>query len=51
VPSLLRTSDKMNLDQANCDGDGPCGASWSRNNRYDIGRVGLSYKFGAPAAN
>ncbi len=44
-------SDKMNLDQANCDGDGPCGASWSRNNRYDIGRVGLSYKFGAPAAN
>ena len=35
----------LNLDPANCS-DSPCGASWSHGSRYDIGRVGLSYKFG-----
>lgn len=39
------TTNTLNLDPANCN-DGPCGASWSHGNRYDIGRVGLSYKFG-----
>jgi outer membrane immunogenic protein len=39
------TTNTLNLDPANCS-DGSCGASWSHGNRYDIGRVGLSYKFG-----
>lgn len=29
---------------------GPCGLSYSRDITYDMGRVGLSYKFGGPAA-
>ncbi len=41
-------SDKLNLALVNCSSGGPCGASWSRNQRYDIGRIGFSYKFGAP---
>jgi outer membrane immunogenic protein len=40
------TSDKLSLDPTNCFNGGPCGASWSHGNRYDIGRVGVSYKFG-----
>ena len=36
----------LNLAPANCADGGPCGASWSHGNRYDIGRVGVSYKFG-----
>jgi outer membrane immunogenic protein len=36
----------FNFDPVNCNAGGPCGASWSHDNRYDIGRVGLSYKFG-----
>lgn len=39
-------SDKLNLALVNCSSGGPCGASWSRNQRYDIGRIGFSYKFG-----
>jgi outer membrane immunogenic protein len=42
-------SDTLNLAPANCFNGGPCGASWSRSQRYDIGRIGLSYKFGGPA--
>jgi outer membrane immunogenic protein len=42
-------SDTLNLALTNCVNGGPCGASWSRSNRYDIGRIGLSYKFGGPA--
>jgi outer membrane immunogenic protein len=44
-------SDTLNLARTNCF-NGPCGASWLRSYRYDIGRIGLSYKFGgsAPAA-
>lgn len=38
-------SDTLNLASGNCLG-GPCGASWSRSQRYDIGRIGFSYKFG-----
>ena len=41
-------SDTLNLAPKNC--DAPCGASWSRSYRYDIGRIGFSYKFGGPAA-
>jgi outer membrane immunogenic protein len=44
-------SDRLNLAQTNCNGDGPCGASWSHGNRYDIGRVGVSYKFDGSTAN
>ncbi|EJN09703.1 opacity protein [Bradyrhizobium sp. YR681] len=39
------TSDTLNLAPVNCLG-APCGASWSRSQRYDIGRIGFSYKFG-----
>lgn len=39
------STNTLNLDPVNCN-DGACGASWSHGNRYDIGRVGLSYKFG-----
>ncbi len=31
-----------------CAGGGPCGMSYSRDLTYDMGRVGLSYKFGGP---
>jgi outer membrane immunogenic protein len=46
-------SDTLNLALTNCVNGAPCGASWSRSYRYDIGRIGLSYKFGGPtpAAN
>lgn len=39
-------SDAFNFATVNCASGGPCGASWSHSNRYDIGRVGFSYKFG-----
>jgi len=39
------TTSHLNLALDNCS-QGPCGASWSRSQHYDIGRVGLSYKFG-----
>ncbi|MGT2441184.1 outer membrane protein [Bradyrhizobium betae] len=41
-------SDKVSLAPDNCLG-GSCGASWSRSQRYDIGRIGFSYKFGGAA--
>lgn len=31
-----------------CYNGGPCGLSYSRSVTYDLGRVGLSYKFGGP---
>lgn len=37
------------LAPGNCFAPGPCGTSWSRDHRYDIGRVGFSYKFDGPA--
>lgn len=42
-------SETLNLASVNCAGGGPCGASWSRSQHYDIGRVGFSYKFGGAA--
>jgi outer membrane immunogenic protein len=39
-------SSTLNLAPENCVAGGPCGASWSRSQHYDIGRIGLSYKFG-----
>lgn len=36
------------LPTAACAGGGPCGMSYSRDLTYDMGRVGLSYKFGGP---
>jgi outer membrane immunogenic protein len=39
-------SDTLTLAPVNCVNPGPCGASWSRSQRYDIGRIGFSYKFG-----
>lgn len=36
------------LPAFNCSPGGPCGMSYSRDLTYDMGRVGLSYKFGGP---
>ena len=36
------------LPALNCSAGGPCGMSYSRDLTYDMGRVGLSYKFGGP---
>lgn len=38
----------LNLPAANCSAGGPCGGTFARAMLYDIGRVGLSYKFGGP---
>jgi outer membrane immunogenic protein len=38
----------FSLPAVDCVGFAPCGATLSRNVRYDIGRVGVSYKFGGP---
>lgn len=40
----------FSLPAADCFNAGPCGATLSRDVRYDIGRVGVSYKFGGPVA-
>lgn len=36
------------LPTAACANGGPCGTSYARDLTYDMGRVGLSYKFGGP---
>ena len=45
---LGKVSNTLNLATGNCDFGGPCGASWSRDVRYDTVRAGLSYRFGSP---
>ena len=46
---LGNVTNVLSLDPVNsCFAGGPCGASFSREVRYDIVRVGASYKFGGP---
>jgi outer membrane immunogenic protein len=45
---LGSTTGTVFLPTAACSGGGPCGLSYSRDLTYDMGRVGLSYKFGGP---
>ncbi|MGZ9141851.1 MAG: outer membrane protein, partial [Candidatus Binatia bacterium] len=46
---LGNVTNVLSLDPVNsCFADGPCGATFSRDVRYDIVRVGASYRFGGP---
>jgi outer membrane immunogenic protein len=45
---LGKVSNILNLTADNCRNGGPCGATWSRDVRYDTVRAGLSYRFGSP---
>jgi outer membrane immunogenic protein len=45
---LGNVTSTFSLPAADCYTGGPCGATLSKDVRYDIGRVGVSYKFGGP---